>query len=157
MSTAYFIKELSPSSGAWTSDVHHGDDRRARQDVISGFTGTPRWVERASGAFIYGLSKNGKELTSAPTSAPTATPARTKNARREDVAVTASQLAALSKHRCDAEIADRVAMRRLPKGRLAWKGCRALATVRVHGRFGGFLHYCDKHAKRADGRPSTRL
>jgi hypothetical protein len=52
----------------------------------------------------------------------------------------------VSGHRCDAEIADRVAMRALPKGRLAWKGCRAKAHHTTVTRLGTVLHYCTKHA-----------
>ncbi len=58
----------------------------------------------------------------------------------------------LFNQRCDAEIADRVKMRTLLKGRLAWKGCKRKAVVEKSRMVGGhvmILCYCEKHKNRA--------
>lgn len=49
--------------------------------------------------------------------------------------------------RCDAEIHDREAMRDLPKGRLAWKGCprKAVRTVTSRAHHEILLDYCQAH------------
>lgn len=63
----YIIKEKLKNGSVWSSTTFYGDGQHARQNVIAGFTGGPRWaLDADTGAFIYGLGQKGVVLTQAP-------------------------------------------------------------------------------------------